>query len=264
MKRSLCGWVILLGFVIAARCEPLGTTILHDMGDGGRTVGRLASAPFHGSAKDYAVAGGIVAGIAATAFLDRSVRSAADSLDVNWARSVSDIGHVYQMPLVGLSASGALYVGGLVFAEPSLRRTGLEAAEAICIAALGTQALKSALGRHRPESENGPFRFSGFTTEDIHQSFPSGDVTTAFALSSVLAAEAKSPPVTVALYALASTTAIQRLHRDRHWFSDTIGAAACGTAVGIGVVRIHRSLNSERSRMTLRPVKNGLGLAINI
>jgi membrane-associated phospholipid phosphatase len=88
--------------------------------------------------------------------------------------------------------------------------------------------------------------FNGPTLDNGYHSFPSGDVTIAFAQSSVLASEISFWPATVALYGLAATTAFQRVHRDQHWFSDIVGGAVWGTAVGLGVVYVnHRPLSSH-------------------
>jgi membrane-associated phospholipid phosphatase len=103
----------------------------------------------------------------------------------------------------------------------------------------------------------------GFNSKDVHQSFPSGDVVKAFSLSTVLAAEAKSLPISLALYSLAAATAFQRLHRDRHWFSDTVSAAALGTAVGLAVVHAHRSSANSGTAATVAPTANGVAATVN-
>jgi membrane-associated phospholipid phosphatase len=224
----------------------------------------MLQTPFRGEAKDYAIAGGIVVGIAALSTLDRSVRNVADSSGGNWAENVADVGHFYQRTGLTFSVAGAFYVAGLLSNEPSLRRTGQEVIESFCIAGLGSQLVKRTVGRDRPGAENGPYHFAGPNWKDVHQSFPSGDTVVAFCLSTVLAAEAKSLPVSIALYSLAAATAFQRLHRDRHWLSDTVGGAAWGTAVGWGVVRAHRSLSNAHSDAALIPGANGITLAVNL
>jgi len=244
-----------------ARAESVTRTVASDAHQTGRVTWHMLQTPFCGDAEDYTLAGGILMGIAALSTLDRSVRHVADSSGGQWAETVSDVGHFYQRTGVTFALAGGFYAAGLLADEPSLRRTGQEVIESFCLSALGAQLVKRTLGRNRPVAENGPYHFAGPNWKDVDQSFPSGDVVVAFSLSTVLAAEAKSLPVAVALYSLAAATAFQRLHRDRHWFSDTVGGAAWGTAVGWGIVCAHRRLqNSCRVKVTPEPV--GVGLAI--
>jgi len=244
-----------------ARAESVTRTVASDAHQSGRVTWHMLETPFRGDAEDYALAGGILMGIAALSTLDRSVRHVADSSGGNWAETVSDVGHFYQRTGLTFALAGGFYAAGLVSDEPSLRRTGQEVIESFCLSAFGSQFLKHALGRNRPAAGKGPYHFVGPNWKDVDQAFPSGDTVVAFSLSTVLAAEAKWPPATIALYSLAAATAFQRLHRDRHWLSDTVGGAVLGTAVGLGVVCAHRSLENSR-RVAVIPGPRGLGLAI--
>jgi hypothetical protein len=246
-----------------AHAESVIRIVVSDARQTGRATWRVLQTPFQGDAKDYALAGGIVAGMAALSTLDRSVRHVADSSGGQWAQNVADVGHAYQQTELTFAIAGAFYAAGLVANRPSLRRTGQEVIESFCLSALGSQFLKHTLGRDRPPAGKGPYHFVGPNWKDMDQSFPSGDTVVAFSLSTVLAAEAKSLPVSAALYTLAAATAFQRLHRDRHWLSDTVGGAAWGTAVGWGVVRAHRSLSNSSPQVSIVPCANGLGLAMN-
>jgi len=165
---------------------------------------------------------------------------------------------------VTFGTAGVLYAAGLITTEPSLRRTGQEVIESFCLAGLGSQVVKHTLGRNRPFTENGPYRFSGPNWKYNEESFPSGDTVVAFSLSTVLASEAKSLPVSIALYSLAAATAFQRLHRDQHWFSDTVGGAVWGTAVGLAVVRAHRRHSEPESSADVVPTANAVTLTLNL
>ena len=245
----------------SAWSETIVRTVASDAHNTVRASWQVLRSPFRGDAEDYALAGGIMAGIAALSTLDRSVRHVADSSGGPWAETVSDVGHIYQRVGLTFAVAGAFYVAGLVTDQVPLRRTGQEVIESFCLSGLGSQLVKRMVGRDRPYAENGPYHFVGFNWKNVDQSFPSGDTVVAFSLSTVLAAEAKSLPVSVALYSLAAATAFQRLHRDRHWFSDTVGGAAWGTAVGLGVVRAHRRIENTR-RISLAPTSNGAGLVM--
>ena len=66
---------------------------------------------------------------------------------------------------------------------------------------------------------------------------PSGHVTVAFAMSSVLAERIDNVYASVFLYSLAASTVFQRIYSDSHWASDCIPAAVIGFVIGKAVVR---------------------------
>ena len=219
----------------------------------------MLRAPFHGTPKDYAIAGGLAAGILLASSLDRTVRGEVQGWHDGWLRTVDDVGYDYHLSSVTFVTAGGLYAAGLISGGDGLRRTGVEIVEAFCFAHAGTQTVKHLAGRHRPYNNDGPFVFSGPVLEDRYLSFPSGDVTNAFAFSTVLASELQHPAATVILYSLASATLFQRLHRDRHWLSDTLGGAIWSTAVARAVVLYNRQQNRHRSALELAPEPGGGG-----
>jgi membrane-associated phospholipid phosphatase len=235
-----------------------------DVGCAATTTWQVMTSPFHARGQDYLLAGGVLGAVALTSLADRSVRASARDSDVPWQRTVADVGHWYQTTWVTAGAACGLYATGLLFDRPNVRRTGMEVAEAFALASAGTQILKTTVGRDRPYAEKGPYHFVGPHLKNKHSSFPSGDVTTAFALSTVLAAEARSVPVTVAVYTLAATTAFQRLKRDQHWLSDTVGAAVWATAVGLSVVRHHRACTETRGKLAVTAGPGKFGIVLNL
>ena len=68
-----------------------------------------------------------------------------------------------------------------------IRITGRLLFESISISGVSVIAVRFIAGRSRPFSEDGPWKFNGFRTDNTFQSFPSGLVTVAFALSTVFA-----------------------------------------------------------------------------
>jgi membrane-associated phospholipid phosphatase len=264
MKSAGCA-ALLLALSMGQNTYASGfDTVVADGRQTGRVTWHLLQAPFRGSGTDYAIAGGLLAGIAALSTLDRTVRHVADSSGGQWAEDVSTVGHFYQRVGVTFVVAGAFYTAGLATNQPSLRRTGQEVIESFCLSGLGSQVVKHLLGRNRPYAEHGPYHFSGPNWKNLDQSFPSGDTVVAFSLSTVLSSEAKSLPVSIALYSLAASTAFQRLHRDRHWFSDTVGGAVWGTAVGLAVVRAHRSLADPSADTAVVPGANVITLTVTL
>ncbi len=224
----------------------------------------MLRAPLHGSSEDYLIAAGILSGIALSSTLDRSVHTAALKASGPWVKTVDDIGHIYQTPYVTFGTAGALYVVGALEKSPRTRRVGWEIVESYAIAGAGTQMVKQAVGRHRPYQGDGPFSFSGPSVKNGHLSFPSGDVTVAFSFASVLAAETHTVPTTVLFYSLGALTVFQRWNRNQHWFSDTVGAAAWGTAVGLGVVHFNRLRAASPVKITAGVQSHMIGFVVNL
>lgn len=232
-----------------ARSRSFTDTLIADGIDVAKISARMWLAPFHATGKELLKAGGLATVVGLSSTIDCRIRERVTGLNGPWAEAVSDVGHFYQSEYVSLAAAAALYSYGWWRDNSVVRRIGLEVIEAFEIAELGTNLLKHLVGRDRPYVERGVYHFVGPNWgNNDHQSFVSGGVARAFALTSVLAAEAKSIPVTVLLYSLATATSFQRLHADRHWFSDTMGAAVWGTAVGLGVVHLNRRCDRTPAR----------------
>jgi membrane-associated phospholipid phosphatase len=233
---------ILILCATVARAEPATRAVHADLTRFWRSTKQIAMSPAHANAGDWRWAGGLACTVALASLADRSVRAEAAHWDRWDHRDLSRLGHDYQRVEVMFGTAALAYGAGLAFDKPTWRRTGTEIVQAAGIAAAGSFLMKSTLGRSRPYHDDGPYQFAGPTLRDGYHSFPSGDVTEAFVLSSVLAAEIRSWPVRVALYALAATTAFQRVDADRHWASDVTGAAIWGTVVGWGVVKVNQKL----------------------
>jgi membrane-associated phospholipid phosphatase len=248
---------------VAQESHPnLWKTIVDDGRDAGTATWTTVRAPLHASADEYLVAAGLLGGVALSSTLDRTLRSDARRQTGGWVHTVDDIGHTYQGPWVIFGTGAVLYGYGVFADHPAVRRTAEEIVEAFAISGAGTQLVKYAVGRDRPFTGHGPFHFVGPSLPDEHHSFPSGDVTVAFSFSSVLAAEAQSWQAATVLYALAGMTAFQRMNLDKHWFSDTLGGAMWGTAVGWGVVHINRKLKIGSARVSLTAMPRGAGVHV--
>ena len=113
--------------------------------------------------------------------------------------------------------------------------------EAIVLGGVIAEALKGSFGRQRPRVDTTQvhnFRpGKGFSSDDF-TSFPSGDVTLAFAAATAASREAaRSWPgaaryVALAAYGSAAMVAVSRLYQNEHWASDVVAGAAVGTLSG--------------------------------
>ena len=131
--------------------------------------------------------------------------------------------------LIGI---GGLYGYGLIFNDPVVRKIGLQTIEAVGYAGLITVTLKSIVGRSRPYTNEGKYRFRPFNVHAAYTSFPSGHSTVVFAVSTVLANNTDNIFLKILCYSAAFIVAGARVYHNAHWLSDTIAGSAIGYFVG--------------------------------
>lgn len=174
----------------------------------------------------------------------------------------NEVGELYT-PIV-LSAS--LYGIGLFFEEPSTRITGRLMAEAFLFSGITTTVGKSLFGRSRPFVNHDPKDFLWFQLSEPNLSFPSGHATIAFSMASVLSSRIDNIYASIGLYSIATSTAIARVYKDKHWLSDVILGSAIGIASGLYVCNLEEERSNPNKDQTFRwqlsPTFNGVNLTL--
>lgn len=155
----------------------------------------------------------------------------------------------------------AMYAGGRLGDRSDLADAGLHTTESLVLALAATGALKSLVGRARPDEvpdDPHQFELGRGLGGDRYQSFPSGHTSLAFAAASSLSTElGRIHPGTRAwtrplLYGGASLVGISRTYNNKHWASDVVAGAAIGTFSGWKVVRYaHTHPNNRLDRIFL-------------
>ncbi|HLF15799.1 MAG TPA: phosphatase PAP2 family protein, partial [Bacteroidota bacterium] len=140
-------------------------------------------------------------------------------------------------------ASLGLYFGGLFSGDDKVRVTGRLMGEALFLAGIPAIILQYGLGRSRPYSGDGPWKYNFFERSNEKQSLPSGHSAVAFAISTVLAKRIGRLWASVPLYTMAGLTALSLGWTGQHWPSDLLIGAAIGYLAGSYVV----SREEERS-----------------
>ena len=130
----------------------------------------------------------------------------------------------------GWQVQGPLIGGVLIdsFVEHCVRPTSDDLLRALAVNEGVTYAIKVSVRRERPDHES------------AHVSFPSGHVSSTFAIATVLQ-EHLGWRAGLAGYGLATYTAWTRVRDDKHWISDTVFGGALGIAVGRAVLRTGRA-----------------------
>ncbi len=118
----------------------------------------------------------------------------------------------------------ALAICGLISTKDP--ETAYLGANAIAYSGIACLTLKTAFGRARPWTGEGPYSFAGPRISDHYNSMPSGHSATAFALATVLAKQ--YPEYKYVFYACASVIAVSRIYVHYHWPSDVLVGAALG------------------------------------
>lgn len=142
---------------------------------------------------------------------------------MNWVTLLGD-GRVDFAIAVAILALG-------YFTRRREREVGKQAFYALLVSSVIAQVLKYSVCRSRPYVDNaGAFNFLPCALRGAFASFPSGHVTTAFTLATVLSAaypRARGP-----LFFLAMLVAASRVYLGSHFFSDILAAAILGAGVG--------------------------------
>ncbi|MDO8549914.1 MAG: phosphatase PAP2 family protein [Ignavibacteria bacterium] len=231
------------------------------------SIGLLES-PFHFDEEDFILTG-IIAGATAFSFtFDNPVRNNIGKIQSSSLDRVASFGEKFGNGGYVAGLSGILYLGGHIFQEEELRKTGLMLAEAIFLNGVVTEGLKIITGRSRPFRNEGNHEIDFFEMEfeDGENSLPSGHTSTAFAVATVLSERIDNLYASISLYSLAGLTAFERIYNDKHWLSDTILGAALGTVIGLKVVKLNSKTDNHDSSidMNITPVVNSNGYGVGV
>jgi membrane-associated phospholipid phosphatase len=128
-------------------------------------------------------------------------------------------------PVVAMVMSGLL---ALDQTDERLNTTAFTSVKAGVASALAVEGSKFLIGRSRPEAGNGSSDFHTLDSGNGNTSFPSGHTAVMWAALTPYAKEYEMPW----LYGVAALTNIGRVAGREHWFSDTVGGAFLGYAVG--------------------------------
>lgn len=202
--------------------------------------------------RDAAVMVGVGAAVAALMPADRSIAHAFQRPGLQSNGAIKGTLNVFNgMGDPGVVIFSAVtYFAGLGTHSRPVAALGMHTGEAIVMGGVITEMLKGSFGRARPYvNVTNPHDFNpgkGFSSDD-YTSFPSGDVTLAFAAATAASREvARSWPdaaryVTPASYAGATLVGIARMYKNKHWASDVVAGAGVGTLSGVLFDRFNRA-----------------------
>jgi hypothetical protein len=245
--------------------DTIHTSILEDINHGINDGVKLIESPSRFTSKEWLYAGGLVGLTAGSFFIDKSIRDVVAKNHSNTMDDITEVGHKYGNAGYMIILSGAAYLTGKIIKNNDISETSRMILETLAYAGIITTVLKVGMGRARPYTGDGAFDFFNFKLNNDFLSFPSGHSTTAFAVSSVLAAKINNVYASIALYGLAGLTMYQRIYSDNHWFSDTFAGAVISTVIGNAIVKLNECPGkSNRNSLTVLPAiqTNSMGLSL--
>jgi membrane-associated phospholipid phosphatase len=158
-----------------------------------------------------------------------------------------------------------MLAGGLVFKDKKLLLTTRLMVESFFITGKITMIGKGVFGRARPYAGEGPLDFSWFkfNARQERRSLPSGHVSSAFSIMTVLAKQYDSWWIKIPAYTVGVATAFQRMESRNHWGADVILGGAIGYGVGSALVNRYKQ-PSKSSTVNPYIMGNRVGLIIKI
>lgn len=166
-----------------------------------------------------------------------------------------------KLMLAGLPVG--MLAGGLIFNDKKLILTSRLMVESFFITGKITMIGKGMFGRARPYTGEGPLEFAWlkFNSRQERRSLPSGHVSSAFSIVTVLAKQYDSWWMEIPAYTVGVAVAFQRMESRSHWGADVIVGAALGYYVGNTLVSRYKQ-PSKNSSINPYMMGNRVGLIV--
>jgi hypothetical protein len=243
-----------------------GHIMWHDIKESVYDGGQYVTRPLHWTGNDWAIAGTLLGftGVLSVADDDLARGIFQHNQGTFGDQFVKFGNNFYGNGLATVLTGTTLYTYGIASDNNKLRVMGRHIFQSFAYAGLTTTTLKILIGRNRPFLNKGALVYNGFSLSNAFNSFPSGHVTVAAALTETLASDIGNPWATAGLYTALGATMFGRMYSDQHWLSDTFLGAFIGTAAGYWVSQEedHYDIKTnEPKEASLIVIPTGVGLA---
>lgn len=247
MKRS----ILLLVFFLVAN---IGTTIeaqeithkpndssstwqtfKYDTNASWRSIKHAVTRPLHWKGKDFTKFGGIVLGTVIISASDRETSDFFRRQDESFPQPVQEFGFYFASPQNYLMANAGLYGFGLLTKNEQIRKTSVLIISSAITAGYLQIFARTAFGRARPFSGDGPYTFKPFAGKEDYFSFPSGHTVLGITMAHSIAKQFDSTWAKIGIYSIGSIPALTRLMDGAHWLSDVAFGAALAIIVVDGI-----------------------------
>jgi hypothetical protein len=202
------------------------------------------SAPLSWQKDDFLIAGAVVAGTAALYVFDEETSDYFIEQGEKAPRVVRDFGWYFGSPQNNYGITGAIYLVGLFTKNEKIRETGVLMISAATASGIIQSISKTAVGRARPGTMEGPYSYKPFSKLGAYHSFPSGHTILSFTTMYALSKQFQNPFVKAGLMGIGLISPVSRLWDGAHWLTDVGLSLAISVAV---VDSIDKYLKNERS-----------------
>ncbi|MCX7144217.1 MAG: YjbH domain-containing protein [Proteobacteria bacterium] len=230
----------------------LADVVLPERGSVDRLTSDFGAAAHIAADANWLRAGVVGTGLVlASTALDRSGNKfAKDHAENRWLKGINNVGNA--LPWLAIAGGAVAAMDG---SDPVRARTGYASMEAGGTAFLAVTALKSVVGRARPEVEVGNHAFKPFSKTANYDSMPSGHTIISWAVATPFAEQYDMPW----LYGVATITNIARIGSRQHWVSDTVAGSLLGYGIGKAFWEASRRSQKGAPRVMIHP--QGVNLA---
>ncbi len=195
--------------------------------------------------KEYIVPASMAGASLLSFTIDGSVREFAQDNRGDFGDALFTVPDIYGDGWTTVALTGGLILGGLAFDDVYVEKTGYYVLESAALTSAVTYLLKMSLGRSRPYTNDGPYKFNFFQFNTRRMAFPSGHSSNSFSNTAILAYRIDRTYAYAGLYTLAALTMAARIYYDKHWLSDTFMGAAIGTACALLVLELNDALPGD-------------------
>jgi membrane-associated phospholipid phosphatase len=217
--------------------------------------------PFNFSSTEWLYTAGILGGTFLLFSVDQEITDEVGRETINTLNNdFWDIPTRYGITPYATVFSLSTYAAGLLIGNEDIRITGRLLFESLTISGVGIIAIRYLVGRQRPYYKKGEWAFEGFETSNEFQSFPSGHVSVAFALSTVLAERIDNFWARLGFYGMATLTATARVINNQHFLSDVVWGALLGFGAGMYVINKEEEIELGENNIFIQPYFNGVSI----
>ena len=207
-------------------------TFKYDTNASWRSIKHVVTRPLHWKGKDYAKFGGMVLGTVIISATDRETSNFFRQQDDSFPQPIQEFGFYFASPQNYLMANAGLYGFGLLTKNEQIRKTSVLIISSSITAGYLQIFARTAFGRARPFSGDGPYTFKPFAGNEDYFSFPSGHTVLGITMAHSIAKQFDNTWTKIGIYSIGSIPALTRLMDGAHWLSDV----AFGAALSIVVV----------------------------
>ncbi len=200
--------------------------------------GKYCSLPKYWKTRQWLIFGEFILLVFIAAYFDEPIRYFSLTIHGPIEDKIAAFVHPFGTGKPSLYIFLGIYIVGIIMSSERVRLGGFMILQSYLYSGAITIALKSLVGRWRPNQWHGHLTFNPLVAgPNAYLSFPSGDVAVVFALSVVMTGLWKNKLWQFLWILLAVLTSLSRIYYNAHWISDVVFSTVNAGVAGVWVVR---------------------------